>query len=75
MQLAFSYVNRFCVALWYGRAGRLTAENGGFRPGQVAAKPFLIFLVVMVFVYPTVTKNALEIYNCVDYEGTRGASV
>jgi hypothetical protein len=42
---------------------------------SVAAKPFLIFLVVMVFVYPTVTKNALEIYNCVDYEGTRGASV
>jgi hypothetical protein len=22
------------MALLYGRAGRLTAENGGFRPGQ-----------------------------------------
>jgi hypothetical protein len=24
------------MALWYGRAGRFTAENGGFRPGQYA---------------------------------------
>jgi hypothetical protein len=24
----------FCAALLYGRAGRLTAQNGGFRPGQ-----------------------------------------
>jgi hypothetical protein len=32
--LAFSYENPFCVGLLYGRAGRLTAENGGFRPGQ-----------------------------------------
>ena len=23
------------MALLYGRAGRLTAKNGGFRPGQV----------------------------------------
>jgi hypothetical protein len=23
-----------CVPFLYGRAGRLTAENGGFRPGQ-----------------------------------------
>jgi hypothetical protein len=30
--LAFSYVNRFCMGLVYGRAGRLTAKNGGFRP-------------------------------------------
>ena len=30
--LAFSTVNRFCMALLYGRAGRLTAKNGGFRP-------------------------------------------
>jgi hypothetical protein len=22
------------MALFYGRAGRLTAKNGGFRPGQ-----------------------------------------
>jgi hypothetical protein len=29
---AFSIGNRFCMALLYGRAGRLTAENGGFRP-------------------------------------------
>jgi hypothetical protein len=32
--LAFPYVNRFCMALLYGRAGRLTAKTGGFRPGQ-----------------------------------------
>ena len=25
------------MALLYGRAGRLTAKNGGFRPGQVEA--------------------------------------
>jgi hypothetical protein len=29
-----SYVDRLCVGLFYGRAGRLTAENDGFRPGQ-----------------------------------------
>jgi hypothetical protein len=33
--LAFPIANRFCVALLYGRACRLTAENGGFRRGQV----------------------------------------
>ena len=32
--LAFSCVNRFSMALSYWRAGRLTAKNGGFRPGQ-----------------------------------------
>jgi hypothetical protein len=33
--LAFPTVNRFSMALLRGRAGRLTAKNGGFRPGQV----------------------------------------
>jgi hypothetical protein len=28
---------RFCMVLLYGRAGRLTAQNGGFRPGQCEA--------------------------------------
>jgi hypothetical protein len=32
--LAFHYVNRFCMALLYRRAGRLSAKNVGFRPGQ-----------------------------------------
>ena len=32
--LAFSAVNRVCTALLCGRAGRLTAQNGGFRPGR-----------------------------------------
>ena len=32
--LSVSTVNRFCMALLYGRARRLTAENGGCRPGQ-----------------------------------------
>ena len=32
--LAFSIGNLFCMALLYGHALRLTAENGGFRPGQ-----------------------------------------
>ena len=27
------------MAGWYGRAGRLTAENGGFRPGQTWSGP------------------------------------
>ena len=31
---AFSYENPFCMGLLYGRAGRLTAKNGGFRRGQ-----------------------------------------
>jgi hypothetical protein len=31
---AFPTSNQCCVAFFYGRAGRLTAENGGFRPGQ-----------------------------------------
>jgi hypothetical protein len=30
------------MALLYGRAGCLTAENGGFRPGQVAARPYML---------------------------------
>ena len=33
--LAFSYENPFCMGILYGRAGRLTVENGGFRPGQL----------------------------------------
>jgi hypothetical protein len=28
------------MALLYGRAGRLTAKNGGFRPGRAVALPF-----------------------------------
>ena len=28
------------MALLYGRAGRLTAKNGGFRPGQIDAQTF-----------------------------------
>jgi hypothetical protein len=32
--LAFSYENPFCMGILYGRAGRLTAIFGGFRPGQ-----------------------------------------
>jgi hypothetical protein len=32
--LAFFIVNLFCMALLYGRASRLTAKNGGLRPGQ-----------------------------------------
>jgi hypothetical protein len=32
--LAFSYVKWFCMALLYGRAGRLICKNGGFWPGQ-----------------------------------------
>jgi hypothetical protein len=32
--ISISYVNWFCMGLLYGRAGRLTVENGGFRPGQ-----------------------------------------
>ena len=29
-------VTRCCTALLYGRAGHVTAQNGGFRPGQAA---------------------------------------
>ena len=32
--LAFYIINRFCIALLYGRAGRLTAQNGGSGPGS-----------------------------------------
>jgi hypothetical protein len=28
----FSIGTQFCMTLWYGRAGRLTTQNGGFRP-------------------------------------------
>jgi hypothetical protein len=37
--LAFSTVNIFAMAFLYGRAGRLTAENGGVRPGQTCSWP------------------------------------
>ena len=30
----FPTVNRFCMAVLHGFARRLTAQNGGFRPGQ-----------------------------------------
>ena len=33
---AFSDQNLSCKGLLYGRIGRLTAQNGAFRPGQVA---------------------------------------
>ena len=36
--LMFSTVTRFCVGALYGRAGRVTALNGGFRPGQFFEK-------------------------------------
>jgi hypothetical protein len=32
------YVDGVSMALLYGRAGRLNAQNGGFRPGQCAKK-------------------------------------
>ena len=32
MPSVFPIANRFCMAFLYGRAGRLTAKNGGFRP-------------------------------------------
>jgi hypothetical protein len=34
--LAVSTVKLVCMALLYGCAGRLTSQNGGLRPGQVA---------------------------------------
>jgi hypothetical protein len=30
--LAFSYINRVCMVVLYGRAGRFNAKNAGFRP-------------------------------------------
>ena len=35
---AISTVDRFCLALLYGRAGCFTVQNGGFRPGQSRMK-------------------------------------
>ena len=37
--LAFPIVNQFCTVILYGRGGRLTAQNGDFRPGQCEALP------------------------------------
>ena len=31
-------MNRFCMAVLYGRAGCLTCKNGDFRPGQWLGK-------------------------------------
>jgi hypothetical protein len=36
---ALSTLNRFSMALLHGRAGRLTAKNGGCRPGQERCGP------------------------------------
>ena len=36
--LGTSIVNRFCMVLLYGRVGRVTAKNGGFRRGQAGAR-------------------------------------
>jgi hypothetical protein len=38
--LAFSIVTPFCMAVLYGRAGLLTAKNGGFRPRAVVRQTF-----------------------------------
>ena len=35
MPLAFHTLHCFCMALLYGCAGRLTAKNGDFWPGQM----------------------------------------
>ena len=35
---AFPTVDRFCMALSHGCAGRLAAHNGDFRPGQSASR-------------------------------------
>ena len=37
-QQFFPIVNRVCVGPVYGRAGRLTYKNGGFRPGRADAR-------------------------------------
>ena len=37
--LSVPTVNRFCVALSYGRARCLAAQNGGSRPGQYNGRP------------------------------------
>jgi predicted outer membrane repeat protein len=38
--LSVPILNRFSMTLLYGRAGRLIAKNGGFRPGQVKRASF-----------------------------------
>jgi hypothetical protein len=40
---AFPAVSRVCAALLCGRTGRLTAGNGGFRPGQYPRIYGLVF--------------------------------
>ena len=40
------------MVLLYGRTGRRTAENGGFRPGAVLAEPRLPYGVHALHVLP-----------------------
>jgi hypothetical protein len=49
--LAFSYENPFCIGLLYGRTGRLTAENGGFRLGQLPLDPRIGKLILLGTVF------------------------
>ena len=42
MPLAFPYESPFYMGLLCGRAGRLTAENGGFGPGQYVVLTFVM---------------------------------
>jgi hypothetical protein len=52
--LAFPIVYRFCMALLYGSAGRLTAENGGGRhlrsPSEVTLHIY-IYIGIIPMVY------------------------
>ena len=38
---AFPTIDRFCMALLYARAGRLPAQNGGCRPGQMHSRQLM----------------------------------
>jgi hypothetical protein len=52
--LAFSYENPFCMGLLYGRTGRLSAQNGGFRPVFSLSDYASVLLFIWRFVWGVV---------------------
>ena len=65
MAFAFPYENYFCVGLLYGRTGRLTVENGGFRPGQCCTTFWIKFNQRFQLLHPDEEKYTAHIENAI----------
>jgi hypothetical protein len=56
--LAFSVVNRVCVAFLYGCTGCLIAKNGGFRPGQWLFSSYIAADLLWIALVPQAVRSS-----------------